>query len=290
MIIITGANGVVGHPLVARLRAKDSKCKTVSRGANANIQWNLDHPLDDLTRSQLLGAESLVHCAPIWLLPRHVDALGQIGVSRMVVFSSTSVISKQASPSLAEQGLVTQLAEAEAALTASCEQAGIALTILRPSMIYGYGRDQNIMQIAKLIQKLSFVPLISSATGLRQPVHADDLVEAALAVIQRTDTEGKTYNLAGAETLSYRKMVERIFLALNAKVRILSLPLPIYRACLRLAAWCGFSFDAEMADRMRQDLNYDYAEATTDFGYRPQAFLQHPERDLKPNAGSVGDQ
>jgi hypothetical protein len=34
------------------------------------------------------------------------------------------------------------------------------------------------------------------------------------------------------------------------------------------------------ANRMNQDLNYDYAPAVNDFAYQPQGFLNHPGQDL----------
>lgn len=281
MIVVTGAHGVVGHPLVQRLTAAGSAFKTVSRGLNADIQWDLHQPPTDANLAALQGANALIHCAPIWLLPQHIETLETAGVSRVVAFSSTSVISKQSSASQDEQVLVKQLADAESALTARCMKAAIGLTILRPAMIYGYGRDQNIMQIVGLIRRLRFLPLITSADGLRQPVHADDLAHAAIAVLQKPGTVGRVYNLAGAETLSYREMVSRIFQGLGKRTLILPLPLVVYRFCLRLAALLsGFSYNAEMADRMRQNLNYDYSSATDDFGFQPQGFLEQPERDL----------
>jgi len=42
----------------------------------------------------------------------------------------------------------------------------------------------------------------------------------------------------------------------------------------------SFSYTPEMADRMNQNLNYDFSSAQSDFGYSPQAFLVNPQRDL----------
>ena len=107
------------------------------------------------------------------------------------------------------------------------------------------------------------------------------LVDAAQAVIENSRTYGKTYYLAGAEVLSYYSMIERIFIGIDQKPRIISLPQSLFRVALKLAAAFGsFSYTPDMADRMNQNLNYDIAMAEADFAYKPQAFLTEPQRDL----------
>ncbi len=281
MILITGAKGVVGQPLIKRLATSSSAYKSVSRSDGAHVKWDMStQDVSDIAE-QLSGCEQLIHCAPIWVLPTHLTALAELGVRRIVVFSSTSVISKQDSSDSTEQGLVKQLSDSERSLRKTSEQSGVDLTILRPSMIYGYGLDQNVMKIANFVGKFGVMALAGRGQGLRQPVHSDDLVAAALSSLDEPQAVGNVYNLAGAETITYRKMVERIFIGLNKRVVIVSIPVPIYRLGLRMAALLtGFSFTSEMANRMNEDLNYDSSAAITDIGYQPQRFLEFPERDL----------
>jgi len=285
MILLSGANGVVGQPLCARLLAEGIDFSIVSRlsadSPNNRIHWDLKNFASSSIAQQLVGHDTLIHCAPIWLLPMHLDALHRAGIRRMIVFSSTSVISKKTSANVQEQELVEQLATAEQRLCDYCQTNSISLTILRPSMIYGYALDQNITRIAAFIQRFGFAVLVGQADGLRQPVHADDLVEAVLAIIDRSSCFGKTYNLAGGESLSYTNMVKRIFKALNKNPRIIPLPLVVVRLALKVAdVLSPFAYTAEMADRMNQDLVFDYSAATADFNYRPQTFLVNPKRDL----------
>lgn len=281
MILITGANGVVGAPLCDRLIAEQRPFKTVSRSSGADVLWDLEQSPSTGSLQAMVGIKSLIHCAPIWFLPAQLDLLLKIGVSRLVVFSSTSVLAKTQSKDDGEQRLVKLLANAEFELDAFCTKHEMALTILRPSMIYGYGRDQNVMQIARFINRFGFMLLVGKAEGKRQPIQADDLVTAALFILDKPVTYGKSYNLAGAETLSYRTMVERIFRGLGRTTRIFSLPLWLFRIGLRfLATVSRFSFNPEMASRMSQDLSYSCADARQDFGFQAQAFLTNPERDL----------
>jgi nucleoside-diphosphate-sugar epimerase len=288
MILVTGAKGVVGQPLCQRLAGEGRAYYAVSRQASISpesLQWDLSLAPDDSVRSKLSQISSLIHCAPIWLLPAHFDVLVEAGINHMLVFSSTSVLSKRNTTDPSEQQLVSQLGEAEEALMHRCQSHRIRLTILRPSLIYGYRRDQNVSHIAKFIRRFGFMLLVGKASGLRQPVHADDLVDVALNAIDTLGAETIeqcAYNVAGKDVLTYRQMVTRIFAGVGRPTRILSIPLWLFRPALMLAAkFSNFSYTAEMATRMNQDLNYDYSAAATKLGFSPQGFLEQPERDLR---------
>ncbi|MCH2189666.1 MAG: NAD-dependent epimerase/dehydratase family protein [Gammaproteobacteria bacterium] len=281
-ILVSGANGVVGQPLVKRLKEEGFSLGSISRfECVGKIQWDLDLAPSEGVIHQISRFDCLVHCAPIWLLPRHLSTFKTSGITRLIVFSSTSVISKQKSSDSSEQRLVERLSSAESAVLSFCHSQDISVTILRPTMIYGYGRDQNISHIAGVIKKFGFMILVGKAEGLRQPVHADDIVDACLNVLKTNSELEDTYNLAGGEALSYRSMVERIFNGLKIKPRIVSIPLSVFRFLLWAASKVtSFDYTPEMANRMNQDLSYSNESATEDFNYNPQAFLEDSSRDL----------
>lgn len=283
MILVTGANGVVGRPLQQILQAKKKEYFVVSRHeGEGRVRWDLSEPMSSAVQKQLQSIESLIHCAPIWLLPAHLEDLRQLGLRRLVAFSSSSVISKEKSSDPLEQQLVSQLADSEQAIRTFCSEHSIEFTILQPSMIYGYGRDQNVMTLANFIRRFGFVPIAGEANGERQPVHADDLAIACLFMLDNKRTYGKTYVLAGGEVLSYRAMLEKIFVGLDKKPRIVRLPAAVMASLLTLVSKFGrSSYSPEMAHRMNQNLSYDYTPATRDFGFMPRVFLQRPEQDLK---------
>ena len=289
MILVTGANGVVGAPLCERLSTEGRAFIRVSRKPLSNyknsnataLTWNLDQAPDAHQSAQLAEVTIIIHCAPIWLLAQQLESLKVTKLKRLIVFSSTSVISKGTSSDSQEQALVSQLAQAERAIADYSTQQAWRLTILRPSMIYGYGRDQNVAHIARFIRRYGVMFVVGKASGKRQPVHCDDLVEASLAIMDSPLTVAKTYNLAGGDVFSYREMVKRIFHAMGKPPRIVSLPLWLFRFGLRLAStFTHFNYTPEMANRMNQDLDYDHSSAISDFGYAPQGFLNNPQRDL----------
>jgi uncharacterized protein YbjT (DUF2867 family) len=82
------------------------------------------------------------------------------------------------------------------------------------------------------------------------------------------------YELSGAEALSYREMVGRVFAALGLPPRFVTLPrwavrlaLPVLRL---LPAFRGLS--VAMFDRMNDDLVFDHSAAARDLGFEPRPF------------------
>jgi nucleoside-diphosphate-sugar epimerase len=68
-----------------------------------------------------------------------------------------------------------------------CALRQLVLTLLRPTLIYGCGLDQNISRLARIIRLCRCMLVAGQARGLRQPVHADDLAALAVAALARTD-------------------------------------------------------------------------------------------------------
>lgn len=219
--------------------------------------------------------------APIWALPDYFGLLEAQGAKRVVALSSTSRFTKGDSTDTEEQAMALRLADAEQRVREWAENRGVEWVILRPTLIYGLGRDRNIAEIARFIRRFGFFPLLGKADGLRQPIHAGDVADACLAALQAPGTVNHAYNISGGETLSYRDMVARVFSALGRRPRLLTAPLWVFRLALvmlrRLPRYRKWS--AAMAERMNRDLVFDHAEAARDLGFNPRAFML-AEKDL----------
>ena len=274
-VLVLGATSLIGGFLTDRLRDACVEYLEVSRQAppldRPWLQADLSDP--DLA-SKLPETHTVYSLSPVWLLPQALPALQAAGMKRLVAFSSTSRFTKQDSPERSERETARRLAEAEAAVEAFCSAHKIAWTLLRPTLIYAEGRDGNVSRLAALIRRFGWLPISGRGEGLRQPVHAGDLAEGAIAAAHAKAAEGRAYDLPGGETLSYRTMAERIFDSLDRPRLIISLPPWLWSAVFALARPLFPGANAAMGTRMSRDLVFDGGAAARDFGWRPRPF--HP--------------
>ena len=273
--IVTGASSLVGDFLVPRLLAAGTPVTALSRRPApapppAGLTWqiaDIGHPLPRVPAGAVL-----FHLAPLWLPASPPRPPGrERRVRRVVALGSTSRFTKARSGSPRERQVAADLSAAEAALHAS---SGLDWTVLRPTLIYGRERDRNVSSLARLVRHFGFLPLAGDALGLRQPVHAEDVALACLAVVDTPATFGRAYDLGGGTTLTYRAMAETICRGLGRRPRLLRLPRRGLRALLRVGRHLpGLGhLTPEMADRMGEDLCFDWSEARRDFGYAPRRF------------------
>lgn len=212
--------------------------------------------------------------APIWVLPEHFPMLEARGARRLVMLSSTSRFTKDDSTDRQEQAVAHQLAEAEARVQAWAQNRGVDWVVLRPTLIYGLGRDKNMTEIARFIRRFGFFPLFGKANGLRQPIHAMDVADACLAALQAPGAANRAYNISGGETLAYHDMVRRVFIAMGCRPHMPRVPLWVFSLAVsvlrRLPRYRQWS--SAMAERMSRDLVFDHSEAARDLGFKPRLF------------------
>lgn len=272
--LVFGASGQIGMPLLDRLRDDGWRVHAVSRDPRAEqpglIWWLGELPDFALAAQQ---ADVIFSCGPLDLFAQWYARSG-IDAARVIAFGSTSIEVKRGSADAEERDLVARLREAERTLFESAAARGAAVTVLRPTLVYGSARDRNLSRIAQVAQRFGRIVLPRDATGLRQPVHAHDLADAAFRCIEAEATFGRTYALPGGETLSYRDMVARVLAALQPSPRLHEVPSPVFNLVLALAHAAGFALDFNEAAvaRMRSDLVFDPGDAQRDFGYAPRNF------------------
>lgn len=181
---LLGATSLVGECLLQKLKRNDCHVTAFSRRVmkqdDNQITWRqLVH-----TKNATPNTIPLWICvAPIWTLPDHFNLLLAHSAERIIVLSSTSRFTKHNSSDPAEQLTALRLQEHEARLRKWAMANNIDWIILRPTLIYGLGRDKNITEIARFIQRFGFFPIFGPAKGLRQPIHAEDVATACFNVL-----------------------------------------------------------------------------------------------------------
>jgi nucleoside-diphosphate-sugar epimerase len=280
---LLGANSLVGECVIPRLSKEGRHTVAFSRhlpngNTKAGVTW--------LRLSDSLSAPPEVRpikdwlcVAPIWVLPQYFGMIEACGARRVVALSSTSLFVKNDSSDHGEQHIARRLAEGEQALRAWAEAHGIEWVILRPTLIYGRGRDKNLTEIVCFVRRWGFFPLLGEAKGLRQPVHAEDIAAACVSALTVPAAANRTYTISGGETLPYREMVCLVFAAVGIVPHLVKIPRWMFQVAVavvhlvpRYRHWT-----VEMADRMNRDLVFDHGDAARDLGFSPRSFMLSPE-------------
>lgn len=215
MIVVTGATGNVGQPLVEALAAAGEEVTAVSRRASdAAMPEGVRHRQADLTdpeslRAVLDGADALfLHdggASAHLLSPRDIlDVAKAGGVGRIVVLSSIGVATRPDSES--HGGMMRAIEDA-------VRQSDIDWTILRPG-----GFDSNAYAWAETVRTRRTVAAPFGDVGL-PTVDPADIAEVAAAALHKDGHAGQVYELTGPALSTPRQRAEAIGEALGEPIR-----------------------------------------------------------------------
>lgn len=274
-LVLLGGTNPVARCLIARLAAAGRTATVVARRPLALPEGFALQRVDVEAGTWAAPAGSaVVSILPLAVLARCLPVLG--GAVQIVAISSTSLTSKAEAQDAGDRAIAARLAAGEAALQAWCAERAASWTILRPTLVYDGIGDRNIARMARLVRRFGLLPIAAPASGLRQPVHADDVAQAILAALERPAAAGRILTLTGGETLTYRAMAERVFRAQGRRPRVLGLPVPWLAAAFTLATRLKLlrkdGVSASAFARMNEDLVFDRAEAEAVLGFAPRPF------------------
>jgi nucleoside-diphosphate-sugar epimerase len=271
-VLVLGATGATGRFLLPRLKQTGAPVIAVSRrvpgdAVGPGVTWLQQDLTHETARVQ---AHVLLSAGPLKLALRQAERMP--GVQRVVALSSASVRFKQRSPDAGERRAIAELVDDEQRLAGFGERRGIAVTLLRPTLIYGGAGPSAITPVADWLARRDWAPV--AGRGLRQPVHAEDLAEAMLRAAARDESGTETYELGGGETLTYPDFIRRIASAHGRDVRIVRVPAMLVGPALRLAHAFGrlAAITPAMVARQRMDLVVDDSAARSTLGWNPRPF------------------
>jgi len=237
-VMVTGAAGYVGRPLVAALlragyivRAATRSPGAVPNGCEIAVVPDFSRDIDWDTI--VAGVDFVIHAAGLahaddlklgfgahkrinWLQTQSLAfAAKRAGVSQFIYISS---VRAQVGPSSVRQ--VSEQDEphptddygrSKLAGESAIRVAEVPFTILRPTVIYGARPKGNLKALLRLAAQP--LPLSFSAfTSRRSLLGIDNLISAILLVLGNPDTAGETYLLADPTAFS----LDEIFTMLRA--------------------------------------------------------------------------
>lgn len=259
-VLVTGADGFIGHALCVRLAADRvpvvgavralapggaAQGERVALGDFAAADWD----------EALRGVDVVVHLAGsvhargadatnpthfvvgnVHVTRRLLDAAARNGVRRVLLASTVKVYGEQTIPeqpfragaaAYPEDAYAHSKAEAEAVLWAACRAHGIEGIVLRLPLTYGAGVKGNFLRLLEAVAAERRLPLarIDNQRTLLYVGNAISAIEAALA----TDAVvGQTLPVADRESISTSDLVLRLARELKVSPRIFRLPQPFF--------------------------------------------------------------
>ena len=272
-MFLTGGTGLVGSHLASLLRAQGLRVRALHRG-NADtghlrrvgcelVEGSLEDGEGPLAVG-MEGSKAMIHAAALthtqlpWDRVRKVNVDGTAnvfraavaaGVERSVHVSSVVVYGDQEGPLDEEVAPTASLSpgetyarskrEAEGVVREISERAGMGLTVLRPSAVYGEG-DRVFMP--KLVQFLRrrIHPLPGGGRTRFATVYAGNVAHAAFAALQQADQGGyRLYNLAEDHAITLRGLCSEIAQLLRIRFRPVSIPASLILGLARLGDTVG---------------------------------------------------
>ncbi len=166
----------------------------------------------------LQGNEAQFERAHVDLPRRLAEACSATGVRRLIHVSALGVSSDgKPAPS--------RYLRSKAAGEAVLRSADLALTVLRPSVVFG-AADRFVNLFAKLQAIFPLMPLAGAKVKF-QPVWVEDVAAAIVACVQDANTAGQTFELAGPQVLTLGEIV-RLAGQISGHARpVLALPAPL---------------------------------------------------------------
>jgi nucleoside-diphosphate-sugar epimerase len=111
---------------------------------------------------------AIISFGPLLALAQWLADSPLIGAPRVIATSSMSAETKRDSSVPAEREISRQLRDGEAALASACARHGCSWTVLRPTLIYGAGRDKSLTPIARRAMRLRLFPSWPAPAGARR--------------------------------------------------------------------------------------------------------------------------
>jgi NADH dehydrogenase len=241
VLLLTGATGTIGLPLLRRLTASGVPVRCLVRDPRrlgeerVRVQIALGDLSDHLSfRHALRGVDTVVHLASVirdqpagsieelagvatWRLVRAEKA----GVERFVFFSALGASTRSRS----------RLMQAKAVAERALIESSLAHTVFAPGWVYS--PSDPFLRIIQRMSLLPVMPVAGSGRAAFQPIWAEDVAECVMAALPggalADQSDGARYELAGPETLTYRDIVDIALRSSHRKRPIVSLPVNVVR-------------------------------------------------------------
>ena len=234
-IVLFGASGFIGRRVAQILRAHGHTLRTPS-----HREFDYLQPNEAAAREILRGADAVFNC--IGVMSRHADVLETVhhrtpallakiaaeqGVRHWVQLSALGADPKHAVNFVGSKGRGDE---------AVCQGAahGMRVAVARPSVVYGRGGASCELFIK--LARLSVIALPAGGRFMLQPVHANDVADGLVRLLENGAPHGTIIPFTGSLHTSLAGYLTAMRTGLHRKppLRVLSIPLALVKPFLPL--------------------------------------------------------
>jgi NADH dehydrogenase len=242
VLLLTGATGTIGLPLLRRLTATGTPVRCLVRdprrlGAErVRVQIALGDLGDHLSfRHALRDIDTVVHLAATirdqpggsieelngvatWRLVRAAE---RAGVRRFIFFSALGASTRSRA----------RLMRAKALAERAVVESSLEHVVFAPSITYSPG--DPYLRLLERMSLLPFVPISGSGKATYQPIWAEDVADCVMAALPHGTDFGTRFELAGPETLTYTDVVETAMRSFGRRRPTVRVPIAVTRRFLQ---------------------------------------------------------
>ncbi|RYG91228.1 complex I NDUFA9 subunit family protein [Loktanella sp. IMCC34160] len=253
LVTIFGGSGFVGRYIARRMAKEGWRVRVAVRDPNlalhvkpygvvGQVEPIFCNIRDDASVANALrGADAVVNCVGTFDKSgkNNFDAVQAEGATRIARLAADAGvgglvhISAIGADAESTSDYLRTKAEGEAGIVAHFPAA----VILRPSVIFG-SEDGFFNRFAGMTRFSPVLPVVGAET-MFQPVHVDDVAQAAVAGVLGTAAPG-IYELGGPDVHSFRELMEQMLVVIRRRRLIVNLPNPIARVVATLGGWAEF--------------------------------------------------
>ncbi|MEE9259401.1 MAG: SDR family oxidoreductase [Nitrospinaceae bacterium] len=252
-ILVTGANGYVGHRLIPELVYRGYRVRCMFR--NRRCPPILSHPhlenvyADSLNKDELKPVLKDVHTA-FYLIhsmrrktkeflekdklaaENFVRTAEECGVQRIIYLGGLGEKTPRLSMHLRSRQEVGRI----------LSQSKIPVIKLRAAIIIGAG-SASYELLKSLVEHHWLVPFLPEFNSRCQPVAIRDVIKYLVGVLETENLTTRIYHIGGKDVLTYQELIQCFAGILNKKARFIDVswvPMPAEILCRIYAHWLHF--------------------------------------------------